>query len=188
MGSNLDHIMRGKVWKFGDSIDTNQLRVPNAQTMEDHKAGCLVGLRPEFPSESKPGDILVAGTNFGCGSGGQMSVEVLIYMGIQAVLAESVGRVYFRTSMALAFPVFIAPGIQKIAVDGEELEVNYAAGTAKNPKTGATVKLKKYSPSVERIFEAGGLVGIIAQRLREQGITASSQNIQPEKIFTLAGY
>ncbi len=174
MGSKLQSVMRGKVWKFGNSVDTNQLAgVPHAQTMEDYKRGCLGGLRPEFPSQAKPGDMIVAGTNFGAGSSRQSAVEVLLYMGIQAVLAESVARIYFRTSMALAFPLFIAPGIQKIVEDGEELEIDYTAGLARNPKTGATVKLKKYAPSIERVFETGGIANLIAQRLTEEGITST---------------
>jgi 3-isopropylmalate dehydratase small subunit len=172
MASKLDQIMRGRVWKFGDSIDTNQLSgVPNAKTMEDIKASCLVGQRPEFPSEAKPGDLMATGTNFGAGSSRQSAVEVLMYMGIQAVLAESVGRIYFRNSMSLAFPVFIAPGITQIVEDGQELEVDYAGGVARNPATGAEVKINKYAPSVERMFRAGGLANLIAERLAEQGIT-----------------
>ncbi len=172
MASKLDRIMRGRVWKFGDSIDTNQLAgVPNAKSMEDIKEACLVGLRPEFPAQVRPGDILVAGANFGAGSSRQSAVEVLLYMGIQAVLAESVGRIYYRNSMALGLPVFIAPGIVKIVEDGEELEIDYAAGVARNPATGAQVTIRKYAPSVERVFEAGGLANLIARRLAEQGIT-----------------
>ncbi len=175
MASKLEGIIRGKVWKFGDSIDTNQLAgVADAQTMEDYKAGCLAGLRPEFPAQAKPGDIIVAGTNFGAGSSRQGAVEILIYMGIQAVVAESVARIYFRTSMALAFPLFIAPGIQRIAEDGAALEIDYARGTVTNPRTGASVALKRYPPSVERIFQAGGIAPLIAQRLKEDGIPATS--------------
>ena len=171
MPSNLVRIMRGKVWKFGDSVDTNQLAgVPTAKTMDDYHAGCLAGLRPEFPSEAKPGDILVAGMNFGNGSSRQSAVEVLMYMGIQAVVAESVARIYFRTSMALAFPVFIAPGIQGIVADGEELEIEYASATVRNPRTGATVTLKRYPASVERMFDAGGIASLIGKRLEEMGI------------------
>jgi len=172
MASKLDRVMRGRVWKFGDSVDTNQLAgVPNAKSMEDIRAGCLVGLRPEFPTEAKPGDILVAGANFGAGSSRQSAVEVLLHIGIQAVLAESVGRIYYRNSMALGLPVFIAPGISKIVEDGEELEIDYAAGTARNPATGAQVSFGRYAPSIERVFEVGGLANLIAQRLAEQGIT-----------------
>jgi 3-isopropylmalate dehydratase small subunit len=180
MGSKLDHAIRGRVWKFGDSIDTNQLAgLSDAQSMEACKAECLVGLRPEFPSQVRSGDIIVAGGNFGAGSSRQSAVEVLDYLGIQAVLAESVARIYFRTAMALAFPVFIAAGIQKIVEDGEEIEIHYRAGLAKNPQTGAMVDLTKYPPSVERIFEVGGLANLIAQRLGEQGVKPSQTRETP---------
>lgn len=175
MASRLDRAMRGRVWKFGDSVDTNQLAgVASAKSMEDLRPHCLAGLRPEFPSQVKPGDILVAGTNFGAGSSRQSAVEVLQYMGIQALLAESVARIYFRNSMALAFPVFVAPGITRIMEDGQELEVDYATGVARNPTTGAEVRISKYPPSVERVFQAGGLANLIAQRLIEQDVNNES--------------
>jgi 3-isopropylmalate dehydratase small subunit len=178
MTSKLDQVLRGRVWKFGDSIDTNQLSgVPNAKSLEDIKVRCLVGLRPEFPLEVKEGDILVAGTNFGAGSSRQSAVEVLAYMGIQAVLVESAARIFFRNSLALAFPVFVAPGITQVVEDGQDLEVDYAAGVARNPVTGAEVTFKKYAPSVEQVFEVGGLVNLIARRLAERGITPDASSV-----------
>jgi 3-isopropylmalate/(R)-2-methylmalate dehydratase small subunit len=172
MASKLDTIMRGRVWKFGDSIDTNQLSgVPNAKTLDDIAVRCLVGLRPEFPSQVKPGDILVAGRNFGAGSSRQTAVEVLMHLGIQAVVAESVARIYYRTSLALGFPVIVAPGIGQFVEDQQELEIDYETGVIKNLSTGAEVTFKKYAPSVERVFEVGGLANLIKQRLAEQGIT-----------------
>jgi len=173
MASKLDRTMRGRVWKFGDSVDTNQLAgVASAKSMEDLKPHCLAGLRPEFLSQVKRGDILVAGTNFGAGSSRQSAVEILMYVGIQALLAESVARIYFRNSMALAFPALIAPGITRIVADGQELEVDYATGVARNPASGAEVTFSKYPPSVERVFQMGGLANLIAQRLIEQGIAS----------------
>ncbi|OGO04809.1 MAG: hypothetical protein A2Y73_02125 [Chloroflexi bacterium RBG_13_56_8] len=130
----------------------------------------MAGLRPEFPLQVKRGDILVAGTNFGAGSSRQSAVEILMYMGIQVLLAESVARIFFRNSMALAFPVFVAPGITEIVKDGQELEVDYSAGVARNPSTGAEVRISQYPASVERMFQAGGLANLIAQRLEEEGI------------------
>lgn len=175
MASKLDRTMRGRVWKLGDSVDTNQLAaVADAKSVEALRPHCLAGLRPEFPSQVKPGDILVAGTNFGAGSSRQSAVEILMYVGVQALLAESVARIYFRNSIALAFPVFVTPGITRIVDDGQELEVDYAAGAARNPATGAEVRFSKYPPSVERVFQVGGLANLICQRLIEQGVNNES--------------
>ena len=170
MISRLKNNISGRVWKFGDSIDTNQLAgTANAQNMEDYKKDCLAALNPEFPKLVKSGDIIVAGDNFGSGSSRQSAVEVLFYIGIKAVLVESVARIYFRTCMALAFPLIIAPGISDIVEEGEELGINYSEGIVSNLKNGEKIKIKKYAPSIERIFDSGGLVRLMLKRLKEEG-------------------
>src|SRR5215216_4130393 len=147
MSLDLDRVLRGRVWKFGDSIETDAInpyyRYP---TMEAY--------RPEFPKEVKPGDILVAGRNFGCGS--SRPGLVLREVGIVAIIAESVARLFLRNSIARAIPIFMAPGIMAIVNDGETLEVDYPAGMVRNPATGASVQLRKFPPLIEEIFAAGG--------------------------------
>src|SRR5688572_11831749 len=156
MSLDLDRVMRGRVWKFGDSIETDAInpyyRYP---TMEELKQHTMEAYRPEFPKEVKPGDILVAGRNFGCGS--SRPGLVLREVGIVAVIAESVARLFLRNSIARAVPIFMAPGITAIVADGETLEVDYPAGMARNCASGACVPLRKFPPLIEEIFAAGGL-------------------------------
>ena len=94
---------------------------------------------------------------------------MLFYIGIKADLVESVARIYFRTCMALAFPLIIAPGISDIVEEGEELGINYSEGIVSNLKNGEKIKIKKYAPSIERIFDSGGLVRLMLKRLKEEG-------------------
>jgi len=166
--------MRGRVWKVGDSIDTNQLAgggvVVSDDPLENLKANCLRTARPEFPDQVRPGDILVAGANFGCGSHRQTAVEALQLCGIQAVLAESVARIHLRNSIALALPTFVVPGIAAFVEDGQELEIDYAGGTVRNATAGGTLPLGRLPESVERIYELGGLYPVIADRLAREGI------------------
>ena len=156
MPVELNRVLRGRVWKFGDSIETDAInpyyRYP---TMEELKQHTMEAYRPEFPKEVKPGDILVAGRNFGCGS--SRPGLVLREVGIVAIVAESVARLFLRNSIARAVPIFMAPGISAIVADGETLEVDYPAGMARNCASGAAVPLRKFPPLIEEIFAAGGL-------------------------------
>lgn len=168
MSFDLNRVIRGRVWKFGDSIETDAInpyyRYP---TMEELKQHTMEAYRPEFPKEVRPGDILVAGKNFGCGS--SRPGLVLREVGIVAIVAESVSRLFLRNSIARAIPIFMAPGVTDIVGDGEVLEIDYPQGIVRNPATGAGVALRKFPPLIEEIFRCGGLPEFARQRyLAEQ--------------------
>jgi 3-isopropylmalate/(R)-2-methylmalate dehydratase small subunit len=168
MAFDLSRQIRGRVWKFGDSIETDAInpyyRYP---TMDELKLHTMEAYRPEFPKEVKAGDILVAGRNFGCGS--SRPGLVLREVGIAAILAESVARLFLRNSIARAIPIFMAPGITDIVGDGETLEVDYPQGVVRNVASGASVTLRKFPPLIEQIFVAGGLPEFARERyLRER--------------------
>lgn len=172
MSLDLQRVMRGRVWKFGDSIETDAInpyyRYP---TMDELRQHTMEAYRPEFPKEVKHGDILVAGRNFGCGS--SRPGLVLREVGIAAIIAESVARLFLRNSIARAIPIFMAPGITKIVEDGETLEVDYPAGAVRNITTGASVTLRRFPPLIEQIFESGGLPEFAYQRyMRERNARA----------------
>lgn len=172
---SLSETIRGRAWKFGDSVDTNQLAGGGVQVsndpLENLRVNCLRGARPEFAEQAQQGDILVAGTNFGCGSHRQTAVEALQANGIAAVLAESVARIHMRNSIALALPTFAVPGISTLVADGDILEVDYSAGIVRNTMSGKELPLKKLPAMVEQIYEMGGLTPLIARKLAEEGIT-----------------
>lgn len=170
MGSNLQQVLRGRAWMFGDSIETDAInpyyRYP---TMEELKQHTMEAYRPEFPREVKPGDILVAGRNFGCGS--SRPGLVLREVGIAAIVCESVSRLFFRNSIARAIPIFMAPGVTGLVKDGETVEVDYPAGRVRSVATGESVELRKFPPLIEQIFECGGLPEFARDRyLREQAL------------------
>jgi 3-isopropylmalate/(R)-2-methylmalate dehydratase small subunit len=171
----LDGEHRGHAWVFGDSVDTNQLAgggLPASSPEEELRINCLRGLRPDFTDGVQAGDILVAGTNFGCGSSRQIAVEALQLCGVSVVLAESVARIHRRNSIARALPTFIVPGIRTTVGDGDELDVDYPRGKVTNLRTGQAIAIERLSPSVEEIYRAGGLVNVIAARLRAAGFPA----------------
>ena len=156
MGFDLSRVIRGRVWKFGDSIETDAInpyyRYP---TMEELKLHTMEAYRPEFPVEVRPGDILVAGRNFGCGS--SRPGLVLREVGIAVIIAESVSRLFLRNSIARAIPIFMAPGITGLIADGETLEVDYPQGRVTNTASGKSIAMRKFPPLIEKIFACGGL-------------------------------
>jgi 3-isopropylmalate/(R)-2-methylmalate dehydratase small subunit len=175
MSLDLNRVVRGRAWLFGDSIETDAInpyyRYP---TLEELKQHTMEAYRPEFAKEVKPGDILVAGRNFGCGS--SRPGLVLREVGIVAIVAESVARLFFRNSIARAIPILIAPGVTSLVQDGQALEIDYPAGVVRNPASGKEVALRKYPPLIEQIFAAGGLPEFAYQRyMRERAATDQTE-------------
>jgi 3-isopropylmalate/(R)-2-methylmalate dehydratase small subunit len=175
--SSLQQVYRGRVWKFGDSVDTNQLAPSGLagenmrQRMREH---CLRGLRPEFNEQVQPGDIVVAAANFGCGSSRQSAVEALQICGVAVVLADTVARIMRRNSIALGLPNFAVPGISDLIDDGDIVEVDYAAREVRNLTRSTRATLPSLPPSVEQIYEAGGMFQVIKDRLAQRGITPAA--------------
>lgn len=171
MGFDLNREIRGRVWKFGDSIETDAInpyyRYP---TMEELKQHTMEAYRPEFPQRVKPGDIMVAGRNFGCGS--SRPGLVLREVGVAAIVAESVSRLFLRNSISRAIPIFVAPGVTGVVEDGETLEVDYPQGVVRNPASGKTVALRKFPPLIEQIFECGGLPEFARERYMREAALA----------------
>jgi 3-isopropylmalate dehydratase small subunit len=164
---DLKEVARGRVWKFGDSVETDAInpyyRYP---TMEELKQHTMEAYRPEFPREVKRGDILVAGRNFGCGS--SRPGVVLMEVGIAAIVVESVSRLFFRNSIARAMPILQAPGITGIVDDGETLEVDYPNGVVRNPLNGKSVSLRAFPPLIEQILQSGGLPEFAYERFQRE--------------------
>ena len=163
MGFDLNRVIRGRVWKFGDSIETDAINpYYRSPTMEELKLHTMEAYRPEFPLEVKPGDILVAGRNFGCGS--SRPGLVLREVGIAVIIAESVSRLFLRNSIARAIPIFMAPGITGLIADGETLEVDYPRGQVINTVSGKSIAMRKFPPLIEKIFACGGLPEFARER------------------------
>src|SRR5580692_1567723 len=131
MGYDLDQRLWGRVWKFGDSVESDAINpYYKYPKMEELKQHTMEAYRPEFPKEVQPGDIIVAGRNFGCGS--SRPGLVLREVGISVILVETVARLYLRNNIARGIPIFMAPGVTGIVQDGDELDVDYSAGIAVN--------------------------------------------------------
>jgi 3-isopropylmalate dehydratase small subunit len=168
-----DFVIRGRVWKFGDSVDTNviaPLHVMRKGEIEEIAQHTMAAVRPEFPAQVRPGDIIVAGANFGCGSHREEANRVLEKVGIRAIVADSVARIFLRTSINLAYPTLVAPGVTSLVEDHDELEIDYPRGKIRNLRSGRELPLPKYLASVEQIFAAGGILTLLKQRCVREGL------------------
>jgi 3-isopropylmalate/(R)-2-methylmalate dehydratase small subunit len=175
--------LRGRVWKLGDSVDTTQLAgggLAGKDARDTLRINCLRGIRPDFTASVRPGDLIVAGSNFGCGSSRQTAVEAMRICGVAAVLAESVARIHRRNAIAMAFPMFVVPGISHFADDDDILEVDYPGRVVRNlGQEGALLHLSALPVSVETIYAAGGILEVIRQRLADRGIVPTPAIAEP---------
>ncbi len=154
----------GRVWKFGDDVSTDLL-APGAYAvapLEERKRHVLEAVRPEFPREVRPGDVVVAGRNFGCGSSRETAPEGLQALGVACVVAESFARIFFRNAVALGLPVLPCPGVWALFEDGDLAEVVVAQARVRNPRTGRELQGQPLPEVMVEILQAGGIL----ERLR----------------------
>lgn len=167
-------IIEGKVWKFGDNISTD-LMMPgfgamSSPDMDPREAAkfCMRANRPDWAERVSPGDIIIAGRNFGCGSS-RPAAKLLKALGIQLIVAESVARIFFRNSINLGMAVITCPGVCDAFAEGEHILVNMETGEIRGMESGRTLlgeALPPESPPAQ-ILRAGGLIPILERRLRK---------------------
>lgn len=121
----------------------------------------LEGLNPEFPRKVRPGDILVAGRNFGCSSGRALAAKALQATGIGAVVSELFARTFYRNGHEIGLPLLEAAGVQDLVHDGDMLRVDIREGTVTNLTSGKALQGKVPSPFLLHMLEAGGLIPML---------------------------
>lgn len=154
-----------RVWKFGDDIDTDVL-APGAYMklgVEGIAPHCLEAVRPEFADQVRPGDVLVAGTNFGIGSSREQAPAALVYLGVRAVIAPSYSGLFFRNAFNLGLLLLTCARAGELA-DGESVTLNLQALTV----TSAAGVLLACEPIPDFLLDmvaAGGLLNQLRQRM-----------------------
>lgn len=158
-------VLRGRAWVFGDDVDTDVMAPWDviAAPFEQRRARILHP-RPEFARDVQPGDLIVAGRNWGCGSSREQAPENLQLLGIGAVLAESFGRIYFRNAIAMAFPNLCCPGIAEAVDDGDVVEIDLRSAIVHNRSRGVSLAAQPYTAEMLAIIEAGGLLEVLRRR------------------------
>lgn len=163
----LQLIFKGRVWKLGDNIDTDVITPGKYLTLpiDELKNYVLEPIAPEFSRRVKPGDIIVAGRNFGCGSSREQAPAALKALGISVVVAGSFARIFFRNAVSLGLPVVICEEASKKARDGDLLEVNLEVGEVKNLSTGEIYKTRTLSKQMIEMLKAGGAIPLLKKKL-----------------------
>ena len=150
---------KGTIFKFYNDLDTDQiiasqyLLLPN---LEEMKAHTFESQDPDFAKKVKPGDYVVAGENFGCGSSREQAPGVLKALGVKAVIAKSFARIFFRNAINIGLPAIVCKDLPDAVKTGDTLELHMSEGTAvANGKTYSCTKLPEY---MQNILNQGGLI------------------------------
>ncbi len=153
--------IKGKCWKFGDNINTDLIipaRYMTAYEPEELGGHCLEDADPEFPGKVRPGDIVVAGENFGCGSSREHAVLALKGAGVSAVLAASFARIFFRNAVNTGLPIIESrPAVAGIE-EGNEIMLDLDRGKITNITSGQEFTVEKFPDFLAEIIQEGGLL------------------------------
>ena len=156
----------GKIWKFGNDIDTDTIIPGKRGTIPDRnemKKYAFELLKPEFGSTVQPGDILVAGTNFGCGSSREQAATVLSYNGVRCIIAKSFARIFFRNAFNSGILLLTCDQIQDVCEGGDIVTVDVDAQTVS--VNGKTFKVGAVPENLYNIVANGGLIEDTKKRL-----------------------
>lgn len=150
---------QGRVFKYGDNVDTDVIipaRYLNSFDAEELASHAMVDIDPEFVNKVKPGDLIVANKNFGCGSSREQAPGVLKALGVQAVVAKSFARIFYRNAINIGLPVIVCKDLPDDVKTGDTMELSMSDGTAHaNGKTYSCTKLPEY---MQNILNQGGLI------------------------------
>jgi len=163
-------VIKGRIWKFGDDVDTDAIipaRYLNTSDPGELARHVMEDADAAFPSKVKPGDIIVAGKNFGCGSSREHAPIAIKAAGVQTVIAKSFARIFYRNAFNIGLPIFECPELPEKANEGDEIEVDGDAGTIRLGRTGETFTVKPIPPFMRELIEAGGLVEWTKRKLQK---------------------
>ncbi|KZX13577.1 homoaconitase small subunit [Methanobrevibacter oralis] len=152
------NLIKGKTWIFGENIDTDviipgrYLRTFNPQDLADH---VLEGERPDFTANVKKGDIIVADENFGCGSSREQAPVAIKTAGVEAIIAKSFARIFYRNAINIGLPVIVSDIEAK---DGDIIKIDLSKGVILNETTGNSKDFEPFKEFLLEILEDDGLV------------------------------
>ncbi len=162
-------VLEGRVWTLGPDVDTDQiisgkyLTVIDPQELKKHVLEIAL---PEFATQARPGDILVAGINLGSGSSREHAPQALRAIGIGALVADGFARIFYRNAINLGIPTIEAPGVRALFERGDTARIEMRAGRVQNLRTGKEVRFPPLPAHLLELLEAGGLVEKVRRELR----------------------
>ncbi|HUN55928.1 MAG TPA: 3-isopropylmalate dehydratase small subunit [Smithella sp.] len=163
-------IFKGKVWKFGDNIDTDAIIPARYLTTSDPRelaAHCMEDADPDFITRMKPGDIILGGENFGCGSSREHAPIAIKAAGVSCVIAKSFARIFYRNAFNTGLPIFESGELVDAIGEGERVSVDSAKGTITIINSNKIFIINPIPPFMEKLIADGGLMKHIAQKKRK---------------------
>lgn len=161
-------ILKGRAWKYGSNIDTDVIipgRYANIAEAKELAQHCLEDLDSDFVNNMKPGDIIVAETNFGCGSSREIAPLSMKAAGISCVIAKSFARIFYRNAINIGLPIFECPEAVDRIEGGDEVEVDLTTGTIRNATRNLSFKTEPLPEFIQEIVAEGGLMRYVASKL-----------------------
>lgn len=158
-----------KIYVYGDNVDTDviiparYLNAPDEKSLASH---CMEDIDTSFAETVQPGDIMVGGSNFGCGSSREHAPLAIKANGIKCVIAASFARIFYRNSINIGFPIMESPEATADIKPGDEIDVDFSTGKIVNQTSGKTYQAAPFPDFINRIIETGGLM----ESLKARGI------------------
>lgn len=162
----------GRAWVYGNNVDTDviiparYLLTADPAVLAQH---CMEDIDPAFVEKVQPGDVMVAGSNFGCGSSREHAPIAMKGEGISAVIASSFARIFYRNAINIGLPIFECPEAVAGISAGDTVKVDLASGKIENTTTGQAYQAQAFPESILRIIAAGGLIPATREKLRAAG-------------------
>ncbi len=165
--------IKGRVWKFGDDIDTDiiipgrYLVLRGEKELAEH---VMEGIDPKFSNNVQKGDVILAGKNFGCGSSREHAPIAIKGAGISAVVAESFARIFYRNAINVGLTLVESKNISRKISQGDEIEINLGKGVLKDLNTGEEFEVKNLPEFMLNILNKGGLIPYLKENLKQDKI------------------
>ena len=158
-----------KAWVFGDNVDTDVIAPGRYMKfgIEEIARHCLESVSPGFAREVRPGDVIVAGRNFGAGSSREQAPEALKHLGISVLVAKSFAGLFYRNAINLGLPAVVCAQASRIRA-GDEVEVDVARGQVRNLTTGETLECEAIPPFLMTLIRDGGLLPHLEKKLAQK--------------------
>ena len=160
--------VHGKVHRFGDNIDTDVIipaRYLNSSDPEELKLHCMEDIDPEYIKKMVPGDIIVAGKNFGCGSSREHAPIAIKASGASCVIAETFARIFYRNSINIGLPIIECPEASAAIQDGDELSIDFNTGMITDITSGKSYQGQSFPEFMQKLIDAGGLINYINEKI-----------------------
>lgn len=160
--------MSMKAWKVGNNIDTDLIiaaRYLNDASDENMKAHCMEDVIPDYANTIAPGDVLVAGSNFGCGSSREHAPISIKVAGTSCVIAESFARIFYRNAINIGLPIIESPEAAKAIDQGDELDINFEEGIIQNLTKNVNYHFEKFPEFIQQLVVAGNLLNYVKAKV-----------------------